>query len=341
MSQFYYCAKYWHTFFSRGDMTTSWPYQIGHIFKDQHHGHITGIDFDRRDSSKMLACSSDDGKIGIYDPLRPQHLKSVTFEGLQPKLARFTHHPASILVGSGKSGTITYASIHDNSILGTFEHQNQSTGITSLAMSPINDTFYSTTDKSLTIWELGSSNKAVGNLNPGKSFHNALCAVDPQGQVFALASDNRFLRLYDTRNYDKGPFASFEIVDSYRPDAIWTDITFSPNGSELLVSTGSSAVAYIVDSFEGHVKTSLNGNFSCGLVYSSDNKFIVGGCQDGTLSIWERDDDDVSSSSGFKCVNIVEGHHRHVSAVSFSPHHNLFVSGCTILALWIPESRKA
>jgi WD40 repeat protein len=316
-----------------GDMTTSWPYQIGHIFKDQHHGHITSIDFDRKDSSKMIACSPDDGKIGVYDALRPQYLKSVALEDFQPKLVRFTHHSASILVGSGKSGSITFASIHDNSILSTFEHNNQSNGITSLAISPLNDNFYSTTDKSFSIWDL-RSNKVLGNLNPGKPLHNALCAVDPQGQVFALGSENRFLRLYDTRNYDKGPFASFEIVDSYRPDVIWSDINFSPDGTELLISAGSTAVAYVIDSFEGQVKASLKGNFSCGLTYSSLNRFIVGGCQDGTLSVWERRD------TGFECLNIVEGHHRHVSAIAFNPHYNLFVSGCTFLALWIPGDEK-
>jgi COMPASS component SWD2 len=312
-------------------MSSNWTYQIGHIFKDHHHGHISSIDFDRKESTKMLVCSSDDGKLGIYDSLKPQYLKSLTLEGIQPKLARFTHHSSSILVGDGKTGNVTYASVHDNSILGTFEHQSQSTGITSLALSPTNDIFYSTTDKSFSIWDL-RNNKPLGNLGGGKPLHSALCAVDPQGQVFALGSDNRFLRLYDARNYDKGPFASFEIVDSYRPDAIWSDITFSPDGSEILISAGSASVAYIVDSFEGQVKTPLSGNFSCGLVYSSDNQFIVGGCQDGTLSVWNR------GESGFEFVDILEGHHRHVSAISFNPRYNLFVSGCTILALWIPSA---
>ena len=40
-----------------------------------------------------------------------------------------------------------------------------------------------------------------------------LVAFDPHGMVFVIALDSRFIRMYDCRNYEKGPFGSFEIVD--------------------------------------------------------------------------------------------------------------------------------
>ena len=64
-----------------------------------------------------------------------------------------------------------------------------------------------------------------------------LSAFDPQGLVFAVASENRYIRLYDTASFDKGPFATFEIVDPYRQGITWSQIKFSPNGKDIMLST--------------------------------------------------------------------------------------------------------
>jgi COMPASS component SWD2 len=298
------------------------PYKIGHYFKDQHQGHITGLDFDRQDSQLLVACS-DDGQVSLYDALRPQHIKTVKVDNAS--LVRFTHHPSAVLVAA--NNTILYTSLHDNQCLRKYSFSNASS-VNSLSMSPNEDVFLASTDASTCLWDLRAS-KAIGSLSTKAP--NVSC-YDPQGQVFALASESRIVRLFDARNYDKGPFASFEVVDSYRPDVTWSAISFSPDGSEFIISTKHN-VAYVLDSFEGTVKSSLNATFSQGTSFSADNRFIVAGCQDGSLAAWDRVNGAFEGEP-----EIIEAHHRHVSALNFNQRHNMFVSACTFLAFWIPGS---
>ena len=299
----------------------TFPYKIGYYFKDQNQGHITGVDFDRQDSNLLVACS-DDGSVCLYDCLRPQFIKTVKAEGAS--LVRFTHHPSAVLIAT--SGKILYSSLHDNQVLRKYSVGESQ--VSSLGMSPTEDVFLASADKTTLLFDLRSS-KAVASLSVVTKGANLAC-YDPQGQVFAVATDSRVLRLYDSRNYDKGPFASFEVVDSYRPDTTWSDVVFSPDGSELLISTKQADISYVLDSFEGQIKNTLASNFSQGAAFSADNRFIAAGCQDGSLAIWNRD-------KGFdQEPEIVEAHHRHVSALAFNHRYNMFVSACTFLAFWIP-----
>lgn len=73
--------------------------------------------------------------------------------------------------------------------------------------------------------------------------------------------------LYDVRNYDKPPFATFDLRDieaayasqqparatnGHGPPANWTKVEFSNDGKNLLIATNGSG-HYILDAFEGHL----------------------------------------------------------------------------------------
>ena len=81
-------------------------------------------------------------------------------------------------------------------------------------------------------------------------------AYDSSGLVFGVMGKDTMrkeqsLKLFDSRNYDKGPFQEIAptretISSSISPaqtqrlfESVWTDFKFSPDGSKVLISTNS------------------------------------------------------------------------------------------------------
>ena len=86
-----------------------------------------------------------------------------------------------------------------------------------------------------------------------------LSAYDPTATVIAIASPAaQTILLYDARNYDKPPFATFDLreieekmrggMDISAPD--WTVLSFSNDGNKLLVGTNGGG-HYLLDAFDG------------------------------------------------------------------------------------------
>ncbi len=67
---------------------------------------------------------------------------------------------------------------------------------------------------------------------------NFVAAFDPTGLAFALGTDNRNVKLYDLRTFDKGPFSTFGL-DEVFDESEWHDLKFSPDGRKIMVSTSS------------------------------------------------------------------------------------------------------
>lgn len=110
---------------------------------------------------------------------------------------RFTHHASNVLCSSTKGDpTIRYLSLHDNAYLRYFTgHQSP---ICALEMSPLNDFFLSGAENdTVRVWDL----RAPGCEGNMKCEGKPLIAVDPQGLVFAVALNNRHIRLFDMKNY--------------------------------------------------------------------------------------------------------------------------------------------
>lgn len=179
--------------------------------------------------------------------------------------------------------------------------------VTQIELSSLNDTFLSVApDEALCLWDLRSApmqGKMTLSTNSG-----AVAAFDPQGLVFAVATQSRFLRLFDARNWDRGAFATFELSGPQAsPSGTWTGLKFSPDGKEILITTSmppqmgaSCPVAYLVDSFDGNVKSVLEQSaqqaVTNGIRYTTpcfsftpDSKFILGGRSDGAVSVWSRE----------------------------------------------------
>lgn len=116
--------------------------------------------------------------------------------------------------------------------------------MTSLEVNPVKDIFLSgASDDSVRLWDIRSSTcqgRMSGQRSPCVSY-------DPTGVVFAVGVDGKTLRMYDQREYDKGPFALFRDLEPlHRPGTRFTHIKFSNDGLLMLVCT-SIDVHYILD----------------------------------------------------------------------------------------------
>ena len=96
----------------------------------------------------------------------------------------------------------------------------------------------------------------VARLQLPAEIQHPYVAYDSSGLVFGVMGKDTLrreqsLKLFDSRNYDKGPFQEIaptrEIISSsISPaqtqrlmDSVWTDFKFSPDGSKVLINTNS------------------------------------------------------------------------------------------------------
>jgi COMPASS component SWD2 len=237
---------------------------------------------------------------------------------------RFTHRSNNVIYASGKGEdhTLRYLSLHDNAYLRYFRgHEGR---VCALEMSPLDDTFISgAIDDTVRLWDLRSTNcHGVLAIN-GKP----LIAIDPSGLVFAVALDSRFVRLFDRKGYERGPFACFEIVDSQRTGCVWNSLAFSPDGKDIMIGT-RNGVIYLIDAFDGYVRQVLGGirndaQLDLQPSFSQDARFVACGSQDGKIHFWER-------ITG-KALLQLEGHSSYPLVVKFNPRYTMLASACTNL----------
>jgi COMPASS component SWD2 len=183
-------------------------------------------------------------------------------------LARFTHHSQSILYASTKGDdTIRYLSTHDNQYLRYF--RGHTAKVTALALCPASDTFVSgSLDNTVRLWSLGSPSPQ-GRLDLATP---TLATYDPSATVLAIASPaTASILLYDLRNYDKPPFATFDLKALDSLPAIqasplaggagaprdWTKLEFSNDGKNLLVGTNNTLGHLLLDAFSGDLRALL------------------------------------------------------------------------------------
>lgn len=244
--------------------------------------------------------------------------------------------------------------LHNESYLRYFSGHTDK--VTSLALSPGADAFLSCSkDDSVTLWDLNSRN-AQGKLKLATPY---LATFDPSGTVIAIASQSTSsVVLYDFRNYDKPPFATFDLAqheDRYTPTTrgrAWTRLEFSNDGKHLLLGTDYHG-HFVLDAFEGHIKAFLVGKsgptgraapvsnsgrpLSQGdATFTPDGRYVIGGAgeQSDTL-VWDLQQ---APDSGLFLQPTVRLPHRAKTAiVQTNPRYNMFATADKDISFWLPE----
>lgn len=210
----------------------------------------TSVDFD--DTGEFALLARTDDTIQLFNTKAGAHAKELKSQKYGNALARFTHNSSNIIYASTKvDDGIRYLCMHDNSFIRYFKgHEDR---VTSLSLSPGSDHFLSASlDNTVRLWDCRSPNPQ-GQLNFTSAY---LTAYDPSATVIAIASPPaQTVFLYDLKNFDKAPFASFDLLDTEQRFSNshgmkvaegWSGLEFSNNGKYLLIAT-SGAGHYVLD----------------------------------------------------------------------------------------------
>lgn len=301
----------------------------------------------------------DDNTIQVYNCKEGKHAKEVKSEKYGAHLARFSHHAQDIIYASTKvDDAIRFVSSHDNSFLRYFKGHTDT--VTAISLSPAADQFMSCSkDNTVRLWHLQSPNY-FGLLN----LHAPHLAVyDPSATVIAIASPpSHLIVLYDVRNFDKPPFASFDLLELEQrflgaEGGEWTKMEFTNDGKSLVVSTNGSG-HFVLDAFEGnimhfcHRKAGHSGRLAPGAsnlptgskaplgqgdtCVSPDGQYLIGGSSEDGLLYW-----DISKTPApnnyLEPVETLPGTGK-AAVVGYNPRHNLLASADKDLFLWQPDS---
>lgn len=334
------------------------------LFKAPPSAHYTSIDFN--DSGEFLLLSRTDDTIQLFNTKAGAHAKELKSQKYGSALARFTHHDTSIIYASTKvDDGIRYLSMHDNSFIRYFRGHTQR--VTSLSMSPGNDVFLSASlDNTVKLWDCRSPT-AQGQLDFTAPY---LTAFDPSASVMTIASPPaQTIHLYDFRNYDKPPFATFDLLDTekryqashgQKSGAGWTGLEFSNNGKYLLLSTNGPG-HYLLDAFSGDLihylhrpsgsatrpapGDILNESHPCYLqsdaAFSPDGQYVISGNGGQTgLLVWDLKD----TMSGAEKVlepSCDLPSTKSAAVVAYNPRHNLIASADREVMMWLPDADAA
>jgi len=303
-------------------------FAVSKVFKDNTLP-VNSMDFFH--TGELLVTASDDESIHLYDCVTGKQTKVLFSKKYGIDLVRFTRDKNSILSASKNDWdhTIRYMSVRSNTYIRYFKgHRDR---VVSLALSPDSDLFLSgAMDDSVRLWDLRS------NACQGLMRRHGRPAVQfaPQGLVFAVATGNNEIKMYDVRNFDKGPFGSFLVGNPNIP-LEWIDLKFSPDGANLLAS--ANGAAFLVDSYYGALLTTFSG-FSQGRIeryeasMTPDGASVLCGGDDGRVHIFD-------SKTGAP-VATLGLHDGPIGAVRFNPAFAMFASACKTLAFWLPPAAE-
>ncbi|KAG7140217.1 WD repeat-containing protein 82-B like [Verticillium longisporum] len=343
--------------------------------------HILSLDFD--DPGELLMTSESDETIQIYNVREGRHEKSLLSKKYGVKLAKFTHTTSSIIYASTKQNgrqkyaipteenvkieanddnpdQIRYLATHDNSFIRYFEGHEKA--VTCLAVHPGTDNFISCAkDDTVRLWDIKSKQWC------GQLFLNqpTLAAYDPSGNVFGVASPaSGSVLLYDCRNFDKAPFAVFDVVDAVRSVDKdfsmkgWTKLEFSNDGKHILLGTRGNG-HFLLDAFDGHLKAYLRkpeggtrrraaGESAEGFgadegsspessgdcSFTVDGRYVLSGSKKDVLA-WDTQGTP-SDEQVLDPLTVLEDK-REAAVLAWNPRYNFFATADQEVLFWVPD----
>mmetsp|Transcript_47881 Transcript_47881/g.89643 ORF Transcript_47881/g.89643 Transcript_47881/m.89643 type:complete len:323 (+) Transcript_47881:60-1028(+) len=298
---------------------------VGKVYRD-HKGPMTGMDFTY--DGQNLVTSGEDKSVYVYSCEKAGRARHLRCEKYGVGLIRFLHNDRDCAVAASRNEAdhlLKYWDFHDNKYLRLF--RSHTGKVTSVSPHPYEDLFLSgAEDRSVLLWDL-RQDRPVAKIN-GQG--TTIASFDQQGLVFAACVGQPKLHLFDTRNYAKGEFTSFDLRPHVTEQA--HSVQFSPCGKYLLVRTESQMV--LIDAFDGEMicEYPLEGTGLSVPSFSPDSQYVMSGQGTGDVCVW--------ATTNARLVHKLEGHTTRPSRVLFSPAHALVVTAAETLAWWIPDTAK-
>ena len=302
-----------------------------------------------------MVASRDDDTLQIYNTNQGKHAKELKSHKYGVHLARFSHHFQSIIYASTKvDDAIRFLSTHDDSFIRYFKGHTDT--VTSIALCPSSDTFISCAkDNTVRLWDLQSPH-FQGQLN----LHGAyLAAYDPSASVIAIASPStHHVLLYDIRNYDKPPFANFDLQDMEQrflgpQGGDWTKMEFTNDGKSLVVATTGRG-HFVLDAFTGEIthfcyrKAGHSGRLGPtetapstkgvrgqgDVAVTPDGQYLIGGSGEEGLLSW---DISKAPSADHYLHPVTLNSPTKTAVVGYNPKYNMLATGDKDIVLWQPD----
>lgn len=315
---------------------------------------ISGIDFSA-DGKQLVACENDE-KVVVYDCDNGKMLFSVNTKKYGAGYISFNPKHNCVVYSSTKvNDEIRHLSLDTKNYLRFYAgHTGR---VISLSMSPHGHSFLSgSIDRTVRLWDLNSSHSQAVLHSPGP----AIAAHDPEGIIFAAGVDSEFVKLYDLRSFEKGPFATFKV--GRESDCEWTGMNFSADGKTILISTNGQWTR-LIDAYSGQMKMAMKGNskvtpivrlqtkkvlFLCiafpGAVnkakipieasFSPDSQLVFTGGADGRVSVW-------NVAAGNRVCGLDGLDRKPIQCVKFNPEHMMLASAGPNLSFWLPNPENS
>lgn len=329
-------------------------YGIGRIIQSESGNLVTSIGFHR--SGNYMAKAEEGGVIQLIDCDDGQLKGTLNSSVHGVDIIRMSHHPDVVLYSSWNDKNnhdIRLHSFFDNRYI-RFFHAHTAR-VTSLSVHPHNDTFISSSeDGTIRLWDMNSP-YAIGMLRCFNQLTGTpMTAYDPDGQVFAIYSDDGYIRLFDARNVADGPFTKFHLFRSEvisqisaggymekhgkSVDELYvTKMQFcrDVNGEHdlLLILTNINA-SIVIDSFDGrlmYIHLAWKNEHRHGGSFSADGQFLAIGGENGAVKI-------LNSLTGEHLSTLSGGHVGVVHELEWNPRRHMLVSSHINTNIWIPST---
>ena len=318
------------------------------------------------DGVHLFVTSEGDSRLRLVNcDSGTSEIPATKFEREGIRMAETTHHDLCVIyTGKGtkeqppaQRHAVHYLSLHDNKILRNFSgHTGE---ITNISMSPVDDTFLtSSADRTVRLWTLEKAGCVAELHLPSTAEGKPYACFDGTGLVFGVTasfgecSNEHSIHLYDARNYKGGPFSEMKVPQSSVEAAIqgknigpdvsatlskgkWNSMFFNKSGDQILIGA-DMGLGIILNGYEGTVNSvllsegaaSLSDTTSFSGCFTAEDKTILGGNQDGSITCWD-------AKSGVVTCKL-EGHSSRVSCIAANPKFaQIAASSDSNTALWM------
>uniref|UniRef100_A0A5S6QDX4 WD_REPEATS_REGION domain-containing protein n=1 Tax=Trichuris muris TaxID=70415 RepID=A0A5S6QDX4_TRIMR len=302
--------------------------------------HVTSIDI-HSSGSHVIVGSELDSSITLYDCNNGSIASSLFSKKYGVGVVRFLDPHQVLHTATMIDNTIRLLSMAENRYVRYFPGHIDK--VNSVAVTPKGDYFLSSGKDRLTyLWESRFKIPQTVVSLDGKTY----VAIDGDARVFATASADSEIRLFDMRNYRKGPFALYDLRKHVKLLANWNGVKFSPDGNYIMITTDAGYIM-LVNSFTGKLEHVLSGyeyktGVEIGACFLPDSKYVFSGSESGKVYVWDLKRSEKKGTILNSQPFTLNSRHRFpCRCIVFSSAYALLVSSCKVTNFWVPGIKKA